>query len=114
MKRSKKALFKVLAAFALMVASMEAAYAQAVVDYEKTCVAKRKTPAVCKCMAKNVRAKILSQDIYAEQMPVMMLILKGEVVRNEQKTDDYDNLADFTEELTKRCSADPKYDVNKN
>lgn len=84
---------------------------KALVKFEEKCVAKKKKKSLCKCVARNVKARVLSRDIDKERLEHVVIIAGGVEPDEEDKPSYYDSLADFIEGLEFHCQSNPKYQI---
>lgn len=86
--------------------------AKALVKFEEKCVARKKTKSLCKCVARNVKKRVLTRDIDKERLEHVVIIAGGVEPDEEDKPSYYDSLADYIEGLEFHCKANPKYQTD--
>ena len=79
--------------------------------FEEKCVARKKKKSLCKCVARNVKARILARDIDKERLEQVLIIATGVSPDEDEKPNYYDSLADFIAGLEFHCADKPSYQM---
>ncbi len=77
--------------------------------FESHCVNAKKKKAVCRCVSRNVKTRILSRDIDSDRLDHVVLIGAKATLEEEEKPSYYDSLADFLAGLESQCASNSKY-----
>jgi hypothetical protein len=85
--------------------------AKTLAKFEEKCVARKKKKSLCRCVARNVKSRVLSKDIDKERLEHVVIIATGVEPDEDEKPSYYDSLADFIEGLEFHCAAKPSYQI---
>ena len=93
-------------------AELSAEDAKKLEKFESTRVSNKKKKSVCRCMAANVKKRVLTRDIDAARLSAAVLIAAKREPDSDEKPSYYDALADFIAGLEYHCGENPKYQID--
>lgn len=99
-------IFSVSAAVAEDMAAPPAATSLA--NLEKNCREQKKSKSVCACVVRHVNEAFKNKDLNEEQLAAIALAAKGSMVKEDDKSSDFDAMADYLAGAESKCPESSK------